>query len=213
MYDYFHFLTQKHGLSVFPIAIYLRVGLEGRGKDVYEVRIWNRTPLRFEYDYVGLPGLEGPTYLALDNPLAMAWSALMRWPRERRAKAAVEALDRIVASPESPARKMLLCECVQAYAPLEDDQRVELYSLLEQPQRQGVRAMVKTWSEEGEERGMEKGILKGQRQILLNLLKTKFPDLSETARQRLNEWPAEKLLDLSLTLLKAQSPRELGLED
>ncbi len=209
MYDYFHFLTHKHGLSVFPIAIYLRVGLEGRGKDVYEVRIWNRTPLRFEYDYVGLPGLEGPTYLALDNPLAMAWSALMRWPRERRAEAAVEALDRIVASPESPARKMLLCECVQAYAPLEDAQRVKLYSLLEQPQRQGVRAMVKTWSEEGEERG----ILKGKRDLLLKLLKSKFPDLSQAARQRVAEWPVEKIEEVSLAVLTAQSLRELGVED
>src|SRR5262249_45671778 len=63
MYQYFHFLSEKHQLSVFPIAVYLGVGLQGRGRDVYQVRIWDRTPLRFEYDYVGLPGLEGSDYL------------------------------------------------------------------------------------------------------------------------------------------------------
>ncbi len=208
-YHYYHQLTEVHGLNVFPIAVYLRVGLEGRGKDAYEVRVLNRTPLRFEYDYVGLPGLEGKDYLHQDNPLGIAWSALMRWSRKQRAQAAVEALDRIVASAESPARKMLLCECVQAYAPLEDDQRLEIYSLLKQPEHEGVRAMVKTWSEEGEERG----ILKGQRELLLKQLVVKFPTLSKAARERVASWPLEKINEVGVAMFNAQSLRELGLED
>jgi hypothetical protein len=209
MYEYFHFLTEKHGLTVLPIAVYLRVGLEGRGKDVYQVRVLDRVPLRFEYDYVGLSGLEGQDYLGQDNPVAIAWSALMRWPGPQRARAAVEALDRIVGSTESPARKMLLCECVQAYAPLEQDQRIELYSLLEQPQHQGVRVMFKSWSEEGK----EQGILEGRRAALLDQLEVKFPGLSQAARQRVAEWPLEKLREANRALLTAQSLRDLGLED
>jgi hypothetical protein len=205
MYRYFHFLTEQHELSVLPIAVYLRVGLQGRGKDVYEVRVLDRTPLRFEYDYVGLPGLEGPEYLHQDNPLAIAWSALMRWPRPQRARAAVEALDRIVSGPESPARKMLLCECVQAYAPLDDAQRVELYSLLQEPQHQGVPAMIKTWSEEARE--------EGKRDIVLKQLKARFPDLSSTAQQRVMEWPVEKVEEVGIALLTARSLRDLGLEE
>jgi len=213
MYDYFHFLTEEHGLCVLPIAVYLRVGLEGRGKDIYEVRVLDRTPLHFEYDYVGLPGLKGKDYLHQDNPLGIAWSALMRWSRKQRAQAAVEALDRIVSSAESPARKMLLCECVQAYAPLEEDQRLELYSLLKQPEHEGVRAMVKTWSEEGEERGLEKGILKGQRELLLKQLGVKFPTLSKAAQERVASWPLAKINDVAVAMINAQSLRELGLED
>jgi hypothetical protein len=209
MYRYYYLLTEEHGLVVFPIGVYLRVGLEGRGKDAYLIRVLDRTPLRFEYDYVGLPGLEGQNYLGQENPLGIAWSALMRWPRQRRAQAAVEALDRIVAGTESPGRKLLLCECVQAYAPLEENQRLELYSLLQQPQRQGVRQMVKTWSEEGEERGE----LKGRRSALLEQLECKFPGLSDMARQRVAEWPVEKIKEASRVLLTAQSLRELGLED
>jgi hypothetical protein len=205
MYEYFHFLTEKHGLTVLPIAVYLRVGLEGRGKDVYQVRVLNRVPLRFEYDYVGLPGLEGPEYLHQDNPLAIAWSALMRWPRPQRARVAVEALDRIVSGTQSPARKMLLCECVQAYAPLDDAQRVELYSLLQEPQHQGVPAMIKTWSEEARE--------EGKRDIVLKLLKARFPDLSPTAQQRVKEWPVEKVEEVGIALLTARSLGDLGLEE
>ncbi len=205
MYEYFHFLTEKHGLTVLPIAVYLRVGLEGRGKDVYQVRVLDRTPLRFEYDHVGLPGLEGPDYLHQDNPLGIAWSALMRWPRPQRTRAAVEALDRIVTGTESPARKVLLCECVQAYAPLDDAQRGELYSLLQEPQNQGVRAVAKTWREEGEEAG--------KRDFLLKQLKARFPDSSPTAQQRVKEWPVEKVEEVGIALLTARSLRDLGLED
>ncbi len=205
MYRYFNFLTEEHGLNVLPIGVYLRVGLEGRGKDVYEVRVLNRKPLHFEYDYVGLPGLNGQEYLGQDNPLGIALSALMRWPRQRRAQAAVEALDRIVTGPEMPGRKMLLCECVQAYAPLEEDQRIELYSLLQQPQHEGVRGMVKTWSEEGEERG--------KREFLLDLLEAKFPGLSNRVRQRVAEWPLEKIKETGRALLTAKSLKDLGLED
>jgi len=69
--------------------------------------------------------------------------------------------------------------------------------------------MVKTWSEEGEERGE----LKGKRELLLKLLKCKFPDLSQATRQRLTEWPVEKLEEVGVALLTAQSLRDLGLED
>jgi hypothetical protein len=137
--------------------------------------------------------------------LGKALSALMRWPRKKRPVAALEAMDQIRKSKETPARKRLLCECVQAYAPLEDEQRIEVDSLLDKPKWAGVKAMFKTWSEEGEE--------KGRRETLLEQLEVKFAPLSETVRRRLTAWPAEKLPELGRALLKAQSLRELGLED
>ena len=69
--------------------------------------------------------------------------------------------------------------------------------------------MAKTWSEMGEERG----VLKGQRRILLRQLQRRFSTVSETARQRLEAWPAEKLDELADALFTAQSLKELGLED
>jgi len=205
-YGYFHFLTQKYGPMVLPIAVYLRVGLDGQGKDAYIIEVLGRQVLRFEYDYIGLPGLQGQTYLAGDNLLGVALSALMRWPRPQRAQAAVEALERIVSSQElPPGRKRLLCECIQAYAPLEDDQRVELNSLLARPERAGVNMLGKTWTEEGIERG--------QMQLVLELLETKFPPLSDAVRQRVAQLPPDVIRRLALRLLTAGSLRELGLED
>ncbi len=233
MYAYYHHLTHVLNLNVLPVAIYLRVGLQGRGRDVYQIEVLGRTPLHFEYDYVGLPALPGADYVARGNLLGQALSALMNWPRQQRARAAVEALERIVGSAESPRRKMLLCDTVNAYAPLDDDQRVELASLLREPQRKEVAMTVKTWFEEGVEagiekgmekgiekgiekgmeKGMEKGLLTGRREILIVQLEDEFGELSATARQRIESWSAERLKKLGLELLHAESLAELGLED
>jgi Domain of unknown function (DUF4351) len=225
MYEYGYHLTHILNLNVLPVAVYLRVGLDGRGRDVYQTEVLGRTPLHFEYDYVGLPALPGADYLARGNLLGQALSALMNWPRQERARAAVEALERIVGSAEAPRRKMLLCDTVNAYAPLDDAQRVELAGLLREPQRKEVAMTVKTWFEEGVEKGLEKGLEKGreqgmekglqtgQRQILLALLEEQFGPLSETARQRLEARPAEQLTDLGRRLLHGESLAELGLED
>ena len=39
MYEYFHHLTHVLGHDVLPVAVYLRVGLQGRGLDRYEVEV------------------------------------------------------------------------------------------------------------------------------------------------------------------------------
>ena len=67
---------------------------------------------------------------------------------------------------------------------------------------------VKTWLEEG----LEKGVYTGERRILLVQLEDQFGTLSEAARQRLEAWPAEQLTDLARALLHAKSLAELGLE-
>jgi hypothetical protein len=225
LYEYFHFLTRKYGPKVLPIAVYLRVGVEGKGKDAHVIQVLGRTVLRFEYDYVGLPGLPGQPFLVGDNLLGVAWSALMRWPRQQRALAAVQALERIVGSQEEPARKRMLCECIQAYAPLEEDQRLELNSLLQRPERKGEFRMFKTWAEEAEERGIkvgeergikvgeERGIKVGERRLLLKQLEVRFAPLSESVRERVAQLSEERVEELGLALLNAHSLRELELED
>src|SRR5437773_2699861 len=81
--------------------------------------------VRFQYLYVGLPGLPAESYRTGDNVLGVALSALMNMPREERARAALEALRRVVESPENPWRKFLLGDCILAYAPLDEAQRQE----------------------------------------------------------------------------------------
>ena len=54
MFDYYIQLRRDTGLPVLPIALFLRVGLDGTGWDTYEEH-WEQRIIRFEYAYVGLP--------------------------------------------------------------------------------------------------------------------------------------------------------------
>ena len=72
MFDYHVDLTRRLNADILPVAIYLRVGLQGRGLDAYVKPVLNRQPIKFEYDYVGLPGLSGVSISAA----ATVWA----WP-------------------------------------------------------------------------------------------------------------------------------------
>src|SRR6266566_8453511 len=116
--SYMH-LRDRDGLPVLPIGLYLRVGLEGIGIDIYEEHFWELRPVRFEYLYVGLPALDAVEYVQGENWLGVALAALMKIPRERVAWLGAEALRRLKDAPLTEQRRYLLGECVQAYLPLD----------------------------------------------------------------------------------------------
>ena len=84
-----------------PIALFLRVGLDGIGWDAYEEHFWEQRVIRFDYAYVGLPALDGEPYATGENLLGVALSALMRLPEDRRAELYAEGLKRIAGSGEN----------------------------------------------------------------------------------------------------------------
>lgn len=88
-------LRKQHALPVLPIAIFLKVGLDGIGIDVYEEYFWELRPVRFEYLYVGLPALNAVEYVQGDNPLGWALAALMKIPKDQAVSLGMEALRRI----------------------------------------------------------------------------------------------------------------------
>jgi hypothetical protein len=204
MYEYHHELRRKHRLQVLPIALYLRVGRQGIGFDVYEESCLGHVFLRFEYAYVGLPALDGVEYLEGENLLGVALSALMKVPPERRAEIKLRALERVVESPESEHRRYLLCECVEAYLPLEGPTLAEYDRQLRTKRYQEVRKMVLTT--------LDKARMEGKRALLQELIETRFGSLSEKATAHLGALSEDRLVQLGKVLLTAESLKELGLE-
>ena len=209
MFDYYELLRRQYGLPVLPIALYLRVGLDGIGWDVYEEKYWDRRLLAFEYGYVGLPGLEAETYLAGEQLLGVALTALMRVPAARRAEVHAEALRRLAEARENDYRRYLLLDCLEAYATLDEAQARELEALLRTERYQGTQVMAVTTFE----KGVQQGLQQGQRTMLQEQLEARFGPLSPGAQHRLESVGPERLKALALELLKAQSLKELGLED
>jgi hypothetical protein len=211
--DYFWHLRRTYGAAVLPVAVFLKVGLDGLGERVCEISALGKWVMKLRYWYVGLPALDADTYLNGSNWLGVSLSALMKTPAGERLKITARALRRLVECSESPARKYLLVECLQAYAPLSENEKVELTSLLRTPEYQGVGTMIKTIYEEGMEKGMEKGLEQGQRRAIERALLRRFKALSPAAQQRLASYPAARLDDLFDAIFDAKSLKDLGLED
>jgi hypothetical protein len=93
----------------------------------------------------------------------------------------------------------------QPAADLDEAQRQTLQALLTTEQYQEVRpVMITTY---------ERGILQGERRTALLLLETKFGPLSPEVKQRVEALAPEDLRQLLRNLIKAQSLKELRLED
>ncbi len=208
VFEYYEPLRRRYDLPVLPVAVYLRVGLDGVGWDVYEEHFWEHRLVRFEYPYVGLPALDAEQYLRGDNWLGVALTALMRVPAERRLQLGQEAWRRLVQCQESVRRRYLLCECVAAYLPQNPEQRQELKEILLRGPEPGVLGMMTIFDEIQME-----WLQKGQREMLQTMLEKKFGSLSETARQRLASVPPDKLTEMAVAVMSASSLRDLGLEE
>ena len=204
MYRSYVALRDEYGLPVLPIGLFLQVKLKGIGIDVYEERFWELKPIRFEYLYVGLPGLKAVDYLEKDNWLGVALTALMEIPPEQAAWLGAEALRRIQSAPLSDQKKYLLGECVEAYLTLDKAQKQEFDALLVTENYAGARVMNQS--------SFEKGIEKGRRVVLREQLEDKFGALPTGVEAALEKLPLGEVIRLSKVVMHAQSLSDLGLE-
>ena len=61
MLQYYAFLRRKYELPVLPIGLFLYVGHDGIGREVYEEIVWGHTLMRFEFFRIGLPASTAPS--------------------------------------------------------------------------------------------------------------------------------------------------------
>ena len=208
MFSYYEQLRRQYSLPVLPIALYLRVGLEGIGWDIYEEAYWDHRLLTFEYAYVGLPGLDGEQYVAGEHLLGVALTALMRVPPSRRAEVHAEALRRLAKARENDYRRYLLLDCLEAYAMLDKAQAQQLGALLRTERYQGTQTMAMTTFEKGRANKVcEAG---GRAQ---EAARGPVRPVESQCPRALDSLNPEQLEALALALLEARSLQELGLED
>jgi hypothetical protein len=150
----------------------------------------------------------------------------MRVPKERRIELASEALERIVHCPENLYRKTLLCECVLAYLPTDEEQRLQFEAMVRNHPDPGVRAMelglldhveqrgvekgMQQGLEQGLQQGIEQGLLEGQRQIVRELLETRFGPLAPGVLGKLDTLSGDRLTELARAVVSGNSLDDLG---
>lgn len=159
--------------------------------------------MRFEYLYVGLPALDAIEYLHRENWLGWALAALMKIPKEQVAFLGAEALKRIKDAPLSDQKRFLLGECVEAYLPLDDEQKREFEVLVGSEKYAGVRAMNQTT--------FEKGIEKGRCQMLRIVMEERFGSLPPAILDRIQNMTEQELIELGKAVVRADSLDDLRL--
>jgi hypothetical protein len=208
MYESYGWLRHQYGLPVLPIVVFLNVGLEGIGVDVYAEDFWELRAIQFQYLYVGLPTLNAVEYVNGDNWLGVALAALMRIPKDQIAWLGAEALRRIQTAPLNDQQRFLLGECVEAYLPLDDEQKREFERIIASPPYQGVQAVNMT----SFEKGIEKGVDKELRSSVREMIEAQFGALAPETVVRLEQLPADRLRTIRKGIFKAKSLHDLGLD-
>ena len=205
-FEYYSDLRRKYDLPVWPIGLFLRVGLDGVGWTTYEETFWGRPVLEFSFAYVGLPALNTEDYLNGENLLGVALTALMRVPRERRAELRGEALDRIVSSGQNDIRRRLLAECVAEYSGLDDEEWERLERQFVTRKTQEALSTMPTM--------MDFIKRDDRRELVFPVLEGKFGPLSESVKKRIMAMWKDELQQLLFDVtLNGKTLKELGLED
>lgn len=201
MFRSYVYLRDQYQLPVLPIGLYLKVGLDGIGIDVYEESFWELQTVRFQYLYVGLPALDAVKYVQGDNWLGVALAALMKIPKDQIGQMGLAALRRISGAPLSDQKRYLLSECVEAYLPIDE---ADLGRLVKTEQHTGVQAMNRTTFERGQEQG--------RREAIREILEDRFGSVPPSVIQKLDTMTLKELVPLCKAVLHAQSLSELGFD-
>jgi hypothetical protein len=125
--------------------------------------------------------------------------------KDLRAELFAEGLKCIVRSGENDRRRDLLQECLEAYSELDPAQPRQFRALLDTAPYQEVKARMVTTFDQGR--------VTERRETALMLLEDKFGPLSPTVRQRVEALSPDELRQLTRDLLKAQSLKDLRLEE
>ena len=223
--SYYRHLRDTYKLPVLPIVVFLKVGLEGIGADCVVEEVCGLEVNRFQYLYVGLPGLNALEYLQGENWLGVALTALMSIPREQIEQFGAEALRRLASAPLTEQQRYLLDDCVYAYLPLDEAGKSKLEQILQTETYVEVRAMNQTIFEKGIEKGIEKGrregiekgIEKGRREghmeLVCSLIEKRFSPVSAVLLDHLEQLPLDELKRLALSIGSADSLVGLGLPE
>lgn len=211
MCRYFFLLSEKLGLPVLPIAVFLHRKMAGVGEDAFVMRFGARRPLRFEYVYVALPGLSAADYLDRGEALAAGLAGLMQIPDGQRVQIKGQSLMRLAESALDDQHKYLLGECLDTYLTLNQQEDQALQETLTSKPFRKAKQMTTTWEARGIAKGEARGIAKGQRDLVLSLLSDRFGRVTQRIRRKLESLTAEELRELATRIYRVDSIDDLNL--
>jgi len=223
--SYYLHLRERYGYPVLPIVLYLQVGLDGIGVDSVVEKFWELETLKLQYLYVGLPRLDGESYIHGENWLGVALASLMKLPEERIAELGLLAFQKLNSAGLNEQRTFLLNDCFDTYLEIDDKLRKAIVGRIQFHRQKGDTTMRQNKSmfaimreegiaegrEEGREDGLAEGLRLGRLELIEAQLDSKFGTLAEASLKTLRSLTDAEIRNLGLKLAEAESLAELGL--
>lgn len=208
MFRYFSYIHQKHGLPVYPIAVFSFDSPQRAEPKCYRIDFPDRKILDFNFVSIQLNRLNWRTFLQQPNPIAAALMSKMKIKTSDRPKVKAECLRLLISFRLDPARMELVSGFVDTYLRLnaQEDQvfqtELDKMGLVEQEE---VMQIITSWMEQGIEQGARKQALNMVQLQLISLIGA----VSQSSQGRIETLSQLKLDELGLALLRFSSEIDL----
>ena len=157
-FNYYTALRLSYHLPIFPIVLYLEKQGQGIWREMHREGVIGRQFVHFDYEAIGLSGLDAAEYLATGNLLAFALAAQMKRGDWSRVRLKYECLSRIPRCDVDEARKSLLINWVQTYLELSDEEQGEFDALVQaSPFAEEVKNAMLTYEGKMIQKGIQQG--------------------------------------------------------
>lgn len=208
IFFYFARLHQKFLLRIYPIVIFSFDQPYREEPHTYTVEFPNWKVLEFNFKSIQLNRLNWRDFLNQPNPVAAALMSKMRIAIEDRPKVKVECLRLLATLQLDPARTRLISGFVDTYLKLNaiETQAFQAeIAKIEPERREGVMQIVTSWMQEG----IEQGIERGERSLVLRLLTKRVGTLPSEVCDRIDQLSIEQVEALGEALLEFRSITDL----
>ena len=203
LWEHYCHLRVIHELPVLPVAVFLRVGLDGIGVDTHVETFGDLEVVTFRYLYVGLPRLDAVQYVEGEKMLGVGLTAFMDIPEAEATRLAGRAIERIASSNSDDYTKYLIAECIQAYLPVPPTHEGMFMSIINAPAGEGLKPLRRTWT--------DLAVVAELVEVAKEQLTEKFGSLPPGAVAKMEAMYPREIRAVLSGLIKAASLQDLGL--
>ena len=218
MFRYFARIEARHGLPVYPVAVFSYERPWRREPSLFTIRLPGLQVLRFRFQVVQLNRLSWRAFVRHPNPIAAALMSRMRIGAGDRPRVKLECLRMLATLRLDPARVRLVSGFLDTYLRLTARERRLFETELERvpdEEKGNVMEIVTSWMEEGIEKGRQEGRQEGAAHALLRLLARRLGPVPTKLAAQVAALPVDALDRLAEELLSflTLSDLESWLED
>jgi len=217
MFRYFARLHEKHGLPVYPIALFSHETARPEPNE-YVIQFSGWEVLHFRFRCIQLQRLNWRDYVRQANPVAAALMARMGMAVEERARVKLECLRLLTSLQLDRARQRLISGFVDAYLRLSPAEALQFAgqadTILGHLEKEKIMELTTSWKEEGRAEGRAQGRAEGQTEgelrVVLRLLQRRLGAVLPTSLEaRVRGLSPGQLENLAEALLDFTSIAEL----